>query len=171
MTNVKLLLMPVILFLLLTLPSCTTSTANTEGERFGEFLDAFDDAIQLFVNGEPEPFMALWAQQDRTTLAGGLGGEIEAGWEAIGERLIRVSGMYGQFDQARYSAHRVAYGFGERFGYLVQQEEIEIDDAETGTTATRFYRASMTFERILGRWRIVHRQADLHVVEDGGLRD
>ena len=164
----RLILLP---FLLLTLFACTSTTAQHDAGSFADFMDAFDEAIQVFVNGEPEPFMGLWAEQERTTLAGGLGGEIEFGWDAISERLVRVSGMYGQFDQARYAAQRVAYGYGDRFGYLVQHEEIEIDDAESGTTATRFYRATMTFERIGETWRIVHRQADLHTVEDDSLRD
>jgi hypothetical protein len=145
--------------------ACDRHDADETADDFILMLDQLDDAIQSFINGEPSAFKALWSQSGDVTLSGGLGGEIERGWESISARLERVSAMHSSHETSEYRAERVSWQSSEALGYLVQHERIQLETAGDDS-ASRAYRVTMVFRRESDGWRIVHRQADSHTVSE-----
>ena len=125
-------------------------------------LDRLEAATAHFVAGSPEAFIALWEHGDEVTLSGGFGGRIEQGWDAIHERLLRVSSLY---EDGRFEAERVAVRAGAALGYVAQHERIT-HRLPDGTEGVRHYRVTMVLKSTDDGWRLIHRQADLHTTPD-----
>jgi len=154
----------------LLLATLTLAPSNANAQRgaapadFSAFLDKADAAQLQLQNGKPDAYKALWSHADDVTLSGGLGGEIEKGWPAVGKRLDWVG---TQFANGTTRIERiVAHASG--VGYLVQAEHLRYRMPATGAETTRDYRVTMVFKREAGGWRIVHRQADSQLVKQGG---
>lgn len=55
--------------------------------EFQTFLAKLDAAQIELQNGKADSFKAMWSHADDITLSGGFGGDIEKGWQKVGERL------------------------------------------------------------------------------------
>ena len=157
------------LFLIFFLLSCDVQQPEDHSGSFSEMLTELDDAIQLFVNGEPESFKNMWLHSRDVTISGGLGGLIEKGWDELGSRLDMVSGMYGENDAAYFETEPVRYNVEGRTGYLIQHERIRIENEADNEVIHRNYRTTMIFIYQHGEWKITHRHADLHTVQEESL--
>jgi ketosteroid isomerase-like protein len=150
---------------------CTLGLATTVAQTrpspsdFLAFLDRADAAQLELQNGKPAAYKALWSQADDVTLSGGLGGQIEKGWNAVGKRLDWVG---TQFSQGTNRIERIVEHASGDLGYLVQAEHLRYRAPGTSAETTRDYRVTMVFRRENGAWRIVHRQADSNLVKQGG---
>jgi hypothetical protein len=125
-------------------------------ESLDTFLVQVEAAQRELVQGRPEPFKALWSQSADVTLAGGLGGAFEKGWERVSARLSWVGTQYREGTRIHEQVSRAE---GPDFAYLVQRETIRSKAAD-GTAQVQEVRSTMIFRREQGRWRIVHRHAD-----------
>ena len=139
--------------------------AKPSPSDFLAFLDQADAAQLELQNGKPAAYQALWSHADDVTLSGGLGGQIEKGWEAVSKRLDWVG---TQFSQGTNRIERTVEHASGDFGYLVQAEHLRYRVPTTGAETTRDYRVTMVFRRESGAWKIVHRQADSNLVKQGG---
>lgn len=118
------------------------------------FRAALEPALAAQLQGNSEPFIALWSQRPDVFLFGGLGG-YERGIGEIGPRL-------------RWAAGRVvATGFRwENLTSEVGQEMALTVDLEhmirhvDGRAEPRALRVSQVCRFEDGRWRILHRHAD-----------
>lgn len=137
-------------------------SAAAAGEDFAAFLDRADAAQLEIQNGRAAAYKALWSHGDDVTLAGGFGGTIEKGWDAVGRRLDWVA---TQFSNGRTTRERMASGSSGDLGYLVQLEHIRFQVPGNAADATRDFRVTMLFRREAGGWRIIHRQADANLVK------
>lgn len=127
--------------------------ANSELDAFIAKIDAAQDE---FARGRPGAFKALWSHTDDVTLAGGLGGLVERGWDRVAARLDWASGHYAEGDRGNEVMSRSIAG---DMAYLVRKEFI---DAKIGggARARQELRVTMVFRRGAEGWRIVHRHAD-----------
>src|SRR6185369_2470249 len=116
---------------------------------FQRLLDQVDAAQLELQNGKAEPFKALWSRRNDTTLAGGLGGDIEKGWEQIGRRLDWVA---TQFSKATHRNERTASSVSGDFGYVVQKEHIQYTVPGQAKETTRDYRVTMVFRKEPQGW-------------------
>jgi len=68
--------------------------------------EALTAAQAAFVNGNPEPFKALWSHGDDVTILGAFGG-YEQGWDLVGPRLDWASSQFrdGACSTTPLSAH------------------------------------------------------------------
>jgi ketosteroid isomerase-like protein len=132
---------------------------------FLAFLDKADAAQLELQNGKAAAYKALWSHADDVTLSGGLGGQIEKGWDAVSKRLDWVG---TQFSQGTNRIERIVQHASGDFGYLVQAEHLRYRVPATGAETTTDYRVTMIFRRENGAWKIVHRQADSNIVKQGG---
>jgi ketosteroid isomerase-like protein len=123
-----------------------------------------DDTVQRyrlalaveFVKGNPEPFKALWSHQEDVVLANPFGPAVR-GWEGASAAMDYAS---SQFSDGEFS------GF-DRIASYVTTELATIYEVEHGKLrvgggpVTAFdLRATTTFRREDGSWKVVHRHAD-----------
>jgi hypothetical protein len=138
--------------------------ASTAGNSFQGMLATLDAAQLELQNGKPEASKALWSRRDDVTLSGGFGGTIEKGWDAVGRRLDWVG---TQFSNGSNTIERLVAQASSDLGYVVQLEHLRYTVPGQSQSATRDYRVTMVFRREEGAWRIVHRQADSQMTQQG----
>ena len=150
--------------MLLLLPALTHSGAAqpSGGGTFHAFASQVEEAQRELVQGRPAAFKALWSRSADVTLAGGLGGAIEKGWERVSLRLDWVGSQYREGTRTH---EEIARGQAQDFGYIVQRETIRFKAAD-GSSQVQELRTTMVFRREEGRWRIVHRHADTGTVKE-----
>ncbi len=118
-------------------------------DLFHKELIAAQNAFQL---GNAEPLKALWSNAEDVTLMGAYGGH-ERGWDLVGARLSRVSGMAGK--SKHDPAKVVSKVIGSNVAVVVQLEHIVTPDAPpSDLRVTHVARCEGS------SWRVVHRHAD-----------
>src|SRR5688572_30295662 len=88
---------------------------------FTAMLERVEAAQRELHEGRPAAFKALWSQTGDVTLAGGFGGVIAKGWDAVGARLDWVG---TQFSKGTSTRERIASGTSGDLGYVVQLEHL-----------------------------------------------
>lgn len=131
--------------------------ASDAEKKFHAFLDAIDASQLELRNGRPEAIKALWSKRADATLAGGFGGAIEKGPDAIAKRLDWVA---TQYSNGTHSHERIVADMSGNFGYVVQREQIRFRVPGQEPESTRDFRVSMVFRNEPNGWRLVHRHAD-----------
>jgi ketosteroid isomerase-like protein len=120
------------------------------------FLAKVDLAQEAFARGCPDEFKALWSHTEDVTLAGGLGGVIEVGWDRVAARLDWAASNYAEGGRS----NQLIGGFvADDMAYVVRKEIIEATIGG-GTRSRQELRVTMMFRREAGGWCIVHRHAD-----------
>lgn len=127
---------------------------------FDAVLATVEAAQVRLVNGQPDPFKALWSHGEDVTLSGGLGGAIARGWTQVSERLDWVATQYVDAVRTHQEVTRVV---GQDLAYVVLRETIRFKSPSDGRATVRELRVTQVFRREDGRWRIVHRHADSQV--------
>jgi len=137
------------------------ASASDQPIRVSEDLEAAiresHEALRRILNGDPSGYAALFADRDDITL-GNPFGPFGKGREAVLKALNNASTKYR--DGSVVAVDRVAVYGDERFICLV---EIEHDRAKLGDAQdfSEFAaRVTSVYEKIGGRWRLVHRHAD-----------
>jgi hypothetical protein len=125
--------------------------------HWNAFIVELDAAQEEFARGRPDSFKALWSHADDVTLGGGLGGEVEVGWDKVAARLDWASSTYQEGDRS----NRVFSGYvGDDFAYVVRKEIIEAQIGGEAGRSRQELRVTMVFRRGAEGWRMVHRHAD-----------
>lgn len=134
-------------------------TIFADHPELAAFLTRIEAAQERFADGDAAAFKALWAHGPEVTLSGGLGGQIEKGWEAVSARLDRASASYAD---GQRSWERIGGGASGDMAYVVLREVIEARIAGGGRTGRtrQELRVTMVLRRAPQGWRIVHRHAD-----------
>jgi hypothetical protein len=121
------------------------------------FIAELDLAQEEFARGRPDSFKALWSHAGDVTLSGGLGGEVEMGWDKVAARLDWASANYAD---GKRSNEVFTGTVGSDFAYLVRREIIEGHIGGRHETSRQELRVTMVFRRENGAWRVLHRHAD-----------
>ncbi len=133
---------------------------TTATEQFlAEMLPRQRAAEQAIHNGDVEPRLALWARTDPVTLFGAkLSG---SGWADLEPIFRKVASSFS--DSAEYEFEVIAAGASGDLAYTVGYEHnrVKVD----GEPRTCTLRATHVYLRQDGRWRIVHRHADVPPAE------
>jgi hypothetical protein len=147
----------VVLALLAGFASCAT-VSGPGSPDFDAFLDQMDIAQRELQQGLPGSYKALWSHKDDVSLAGGFGGDFEVGWVNVEKRLDWAS---SQFKDGRSQVRRISSSTSGELGYVLQSEHIQFTATSSNAPAERIYRVTMLFRREDGKWRIIHRHADV----------
>ena len=132
-------------------------------DELNDTIEAFREALRVYVTGDGEPALSFFSTRDDVTLANPLGpplrgpaevrtGAIEGAASFKEGGPLRFAEVSSRFDEvSRYATSEL--------GYIVQLERHEgrlVNGAETVVAL----RVTLIFRREEGRWRIVHRHAD-----------
>ena len=132
-------------------------------DELNDTIEAFREALRVYVKGDGEPALSFFSSRDDVTLANPLGpplrghaevrtGAIEGAASFKEGGPLRFAEVSSRFDEvSRYATSEL--------GYVVQLDRHEgrlVNGAETVIAL----RVTLIFRREEGRWRIVHRHAD-----------
>ncbi|HSD90875.1 MAG TPA: nuclear transport factor 2 family protein [Kofleriaceae bacterium] len=123
--------------------------------HFDEFREKVRAATLALMNGDREPWAALWSRRADVSLFGGWGGH-ERGWDELAERWKMVEGRYrsGTVEIERITEHI--------HGDLAVTVEFLRSNASfsNGSSGPVALRVTHVCRREDGEWRLVHRHAD-----------
>ena len=142
---------------LISLPASAAEMAMKAPPALEAAVAESHEALRRILNGDPSGYAALFADRDDITL-GNPFGPFGKGREAVLKALNNASTKYR--DGSVVAVDRVAMYGSDRIVCLV---EVEHDRAKLGTAAdfSEFAaRVTSVYEKIDGRWRLVHRHAD-----------
>lgn len=120
-------------------------------------IEQSHEALRRILNGDPSGYAALFANRDDITL-GNPFGPFGKGRVAVLQALNNASTKYREGSVVRVD-RIAAYGDGKIFCIV----EIEHDRAKLGASpdlADFAARVTSVYEKIGGRWHLVHRHAD-----------
>ena len=124
---------------------------------FDGAVEAYRQALDAFLKGDPEPVMEFWSRRDDVTLANPVGpprlGPAEVD-KAIEEAAANFrDGSVRRFEEvSRYSTPDL--------GYVVQLERTEARLAGSDSLTPFALRATLIFRREGDTWKVAHRHAD-----------
>ena len=124
---------------------------DTEWERFAA---ACQQALSHLVEGQPEPFQALWSHADDVVLMGPFGG-CERGWHQVSARLDRTAEVMRATDR---TAENVVTVVGDGLAYTVDLEHMTRHVGDRPHPRT--FRCTQVYRRENGEWKVVLRHAD-----------
>jgi len=118
-------------------------------------MPRFTEAETALHNGDPEPRMKMWSQQDPVTVFGAA--MSVAGWAAVAPVFERLGSAFSNCTE--YRNELVAAGASGDLAYVVA---IEHTTASMHGAPPAPYRLRVTtvFRREDGEWKVAHRHAD-----------
>ena len=138
--------------------SGSTAEAATVSQRnFNGAVEAFRQALDRYVKGDPRPVTELFSRRDDVTLANPLGpprlGPADVD-EAIaaGAAMLTDGSVRGFEEVSRYSTRDL--------GYIVQLERTQARLPGSEDISPIALRVTMIFRREGATWKISHRHAD-----------
>lgn len=135
-----------------------------ETESFlAEMLPQQRAAEQAIHNGDAEPRIALWSRADPVTV---FGAKVSAsGWTDLEPMFRKVASWFS--DSAEYEFEVMAAGASGDLAYTIgfERNRVKVE----GKPRTYTLRVTHVYRREDGRWRIVHRHADVPPTEEGPI--
>jgi ketosteroid isomerase-like protein len=134
------------------------------------FMQQFERAIEEFINGNNQPWLALASRRDDATIMGSWGA-YERGWTEVGRRYDWAASQFRP-SGAKVRVEYLASGASDDLAYTVAVERAEplIVGQERRPQELR---VTHVFRKEDGKWRFVHRQADPLIAKktpEGALR-
>ena len=140
------------------MPSDPTREAATVSQRdFDGAVEAFRQALDRYVKGDPRPVTELFSRRDDVTLANPLGpprlgpADVDEAM-AAGAAMLKDGSVRWFEEVSRYSTPDL--------GYIVQLERTQARLPGSEHIAPIALRVTMIFRREGDTWKIAHRHAD-----------
>jgi ketosteroid isomerase-like protein len=129
--------------------------AVSQGD-FDGLVEAYRQALDAFITGEPGPVTKLYSRRDDVTLANPLGPP-RRGWAEV-EKAINAAAA--NFTDGSLRFEEVSRYHTDDLGYIVQLELYEVKLAGSEELAPSSLRVTMIFRREGDSWKVAHRHAD-----------
>jgi ketosteroid isomerase-like protein len=120
-------------------------------------VERYQRAVADFVNGDPEPYKAMFSNQEDVSLANPFG-PVTRGWEQVAATMERAASQYRDGEITGFE--NVATYETPDLAYIVEIERFkaEIDGREE--LAPVALRTTSVLRPEDGTWKVVHRHAD-----------
>lgn len=123
-------------------------------DRWEEARSKCQTALGQLIEGNSEPFKALWSRSDDTVIMGAFGG-FECGWEEVSKRLDWASAGIGA---SRRRVENLLTVVGEDLACSVDLEHME--RTSEGRSYHRVLRCTQVYRLEDGEWKVIVRHAD-----------
>ena len=125
------------------------------------------DAETAIHNGDVDPRIAMWSQEDPVTLLGAFG-VASSGWRDVREAFRWVPSRFSNC--TAYDFELLAAGVSGDLAYTVGCERSTVS-RDGGPATDNVLRVTHVYRREDGEWRIVHRHGDGLPAEPVAARD
>jgi ketosteroid isomerase-like protein len=135
----------------------TVEQANVSHSDFDGTIEAYRQALALYMKGDPKPPLEFFSLRDDVTLANPLGPPVRGPVEvarvaAEGAAQVSDGSVRGIDEVSRYSTPDL--------GYVVQIERTQARLAGSADMSPIALRVTMILRREGDIWKVVHRHAD-----------
>jgi ketosteroid isomerase-like protein len=142
-----------------------TRTGRRATNEFDDFLTETlarqVEAEEAIHNGDISPRIEMWSTKDPVTLFRAWGPN-NSGWEEVSRTFHWVASRFSNC--TAYSFDLVAAGVCGDLAYTVGYEDSSMS-VDGGPAGPNTLRATHVYRRESGEWKIVHRHADHHPVD------
>ena len=122
-----------------------------------QLIDQYQQALDVFMKGNPEPVKELFSHREDVTLANPLGPPAH-GWEQVGATIEHAASQFR--DGRLVSVEIVEKHATPEFAYTVWLEHAEGKAGGREDIAPVTLRVTMIYRPEEGTWKVVHRHAD-----------
>jgi ketosteroid isomerase-like protein len=122
-----------------------------------QLIDQYQQALDEFMKGNPEPVKELFSHREDVTLANPLGPPAH-GWEQVGATIEHAASQFR--DGRLVSVEIVEKHTTPEFAYTVWLERAEGKVGAREDIALSTLRVTMIYGPEAGTWKVVHRHAD-----------
>ena len=122
-----------------------------------QLIDQYQQALDVFMKGNPEPVKELFSHREDVTLANPLGPPAH-GWEQVGATIEHAASQFR--DGRLVSVEIVEKQATPEFAYSVLLERAEGKVGAREDIAPSTLRVTMIYRPEEGTWKVVHRHAD-----------
>jgi len=130
---------------------------DPELSDFVRFVEQFQQALNEFFSGNPEPAKVLMSHRDDVTL-GNPFGPFARGWKQVSEVMDRVGSNYSEGAATGFEV--VAEHAGSELAYTVWVERFRSKVGSSQEISAGALRRTTIYRREDGAWRVAHSQAD-----------
>ena len=138
------------------------TTDRVGHRRFEQFLERYEAANSAFLNGDPEPWLALVTRNEPASILGGFGGLGEAGVAEVHQRYLLAATVFRP-SGAEVAVQYLVKDVQGRIAYTVAIERADVLFSGHTALQPQILRVTMMFRFERGDWRIIHRHADTMV--------
>jgi ketosteroid isomerase-like protein len=128
-----------------------------KSDHFDDVFERYHSAAAEFINGNPEPYKALFSQGEDVTV-GNPFGPFARGWQDVATTMERASALYRDGEVTGFE--NLAKCTTSDLAYIVEVERFSTKVAGSHEAAPVALRTTSIFRREDGAWKIVHRHAD-----------
>jgi ketosteroid isomerase-like protein len=114
-------------------------------------------ALEAFVQGDPEPVLALWSRRDDATLANPFGPPVK-GWEAVRGASVRAASQVA--DGEGFSVESISSFATTNLAYELEIHRFRARLGVAAEPTPMSLRVTTIYRREDDGWRVVHRHAD-----------
>ena len=122
-----------------------------------QLIDQYQQALDVFMKGNPEPVKELFSHREDVTLANPLGPPAH-GWEQVGATIEHAASQFR--DGRLVSVEIVEKQATPEFAYSVWLEHAEGKVGAREDIVPSTLRVTMIYRPEEGTWKVVHRHAD-----------
>jgi ketosteroid isomerase-like protein len=122
-----------------------------------QLIDQYQQALDVFMKGNPEPVKELFSHREDVTLANPLGPPAH-GWEQVGATIEHAASQFR--DGRLVSVEIVEKHATPEFAYTLWLERAEGKVGAREDIAPSTLRVTMIYRPEVGTWKVVHRHAD-----------
>jgi ketosteroid isomerase-like protein len=133
--------------------------------EFDDISDQYHRALQVFIQGDPEPALALWSTHDDTTLANPFS-PIVRGVEAVRETATRATKLLAGGEG--FTVEQVSRFGTADLAYEVEIHRFGVKVGGADTARQMALRVTTIYRREETGWRVAHRHADPNPSEVAG---
>jgi ketosteroid isomerase-like protein len=122
-----------------------------------DMLDRTMAALGHLVNGDAQPYLALWSHADDVTVMGGFG-SYERGWERVHQNTLFAASRFRGGSLSSVEAMAAGESGDLAYAVWIERGQVRVEGRdEHGPLAVR---VTHIFRREEGAWRIIHRHGD-----------
>ena len=124
-----------------------------------ELIEQYHQALDEFLQGNPEPVKKLFSRRDDVTLANPFVDPPARGWEQIAATLEHAASQFRDGENVGFET--VAKYITPELAYVLEIERAKVKVGQREDIAPSALRVTMIFRpEVDGTWKIVHRHAD-----------
>jgi ketosteroid isomerase-like protein len=120
-------------------------------------IEAYHQALDVFLKGNPEPLGNLYSRRDDVTLANPFGPPVR-GWDQVAQTMARAAAIYREGKATGFD--RVSDFATADLAYMVEIERYTSKVGGADDLTPLAVRVTTIFRREADGWRVVHRHAD-----------